>query len=122
MSTNSPLSPSRSVESGLDKTPMRRGANVKNDDWVFATPEKPSLNSSKNNRKVLGSIERGLDKMKNMLTPRKHRHSSNGEGPGTVHRYLKEVDCSSGQFKSAKLKYIQRIHYKCTKFLHNTAK
>ena len=84
MSTNSPLSPSRSVESGLDKTPMRRGANVKNDDWVFATPEKPSLNSSKNNRKVLGSIERGLDKMKNMLTPRKHRLSSNGDGPGTV--------------------------------------
>ena len=84
MSSNSPLSPSRSVESGLDKTPMRtRGANVKTDDWVFATPEKP-IGSSKNNRKVLGSIERGLDKMKNMLTPRKHRLSSTGEGPAIV--------------------------------------
>jgi len=31
----------------------------------------------KKDRKVLGSIERGLDKMKNMLTPRKHE---------TVHR------------------------------------
>jgi hypothetical protein len=65
MSSNSPLSPSRSVESGLDKTPMRRGGNTKNDDWVFATPEKP-IGSSKNlnaNRKVMGSIERGLDKV-----------------------------------------------------------
>ena len=69
MSSNSPLSPSRSVESGLDKTPARRGIGIgssKNDDWVFATPEKP-IGSSKNlngNRKVLGSIERGLDKVK----------------------------------------------------------
>ena len=88
MSSNSPLSPSRSVESGLDKTPMRRG-NAKNDDWMFATPEKPATGSIKlstvaSNRKVLGSIERGLDKMKNMLTPRKHRLSSTGDGPAIV--------------------------------------
>jgi hypothetical protein len=41
------------VESGLDKTPLRRKA----DDWVFATPEKPPL-SNKNaasNRKVCSS-------------------------------------------------------------------
>jgi len=85
--SNSPLSPSRSVESGLDKTPMKRG-NIKNDDWVFATPEKPvGSNKASNmasNRKVLGSIERGLDKMKNMLTPRKHRLSSTGDGPAIV--------------------------------------
>ncbi len=62
------MSPSRSVESGLDKTPKKR--TTKNDDWVFATPEKPISNNKANNRKVLGSIERGLDKMKNMLTPR----------------------------------------------------
>ena len=62
---NSPLSPSRSVDSGLNKK-----------EWVFATPEKP-VGGYKKDRKVLGSIERGLDKMKNMLTPRKHE---------TVHR------------------------------------
>jgi hypothetical protein len=64
-SENSPLSPSRSVDSGLNKK-----------EWVFATPEKP-VGGYKKDRKVLGSIERGLDKMKNMLTPRKHE---------TVHR------------------------------------
>jgi len=60
---NSPLSPSRSVDSGLNKK-----------EWVFATPEKPIGGHHKKDRKVLGSIERGLDKMKNMLTPRKHGH------------------------------------------------
>merc|ERR1719510_455087 len=59
---NSPLSPSRSVDSGLNEK-----------EWVFATPEKP-IGGHKKDRKVLGSIERGLDKMKNMLTPRKHGH------------------------------------------------
>ena len=33
------------------------------------------------------------------------------------HRYLIEVDCSLGQFKSAKLK-----HKECTKIFHNNAK
>ena len=65
---NSPLSPSRSMDSGLNNT-------KKANDWVFATPEKPISKASSihSNRKVLGSIERGLDKMKNMLTPRKGR-------------------------------------------------
>ena len=36
---------------------------------------------------------------------------------GWVHKYLIRVDCSSGQFKSAKLKGKE-----CTKFLHNIAK
>jgi hypothetical protein len=80
LSSHSPLSPSRSVESGLDKTPLRR----KQDDWVFATPEKPFNKNAASNRKVLGSIERGLDKMKTMLTPRKHRLSSASEGPAVV--------------------------------------
>jgi hypothetical protein len=50
---------------------------------VFATPERPigSGNLKNSNRKVLGSIERGLDRMRNMLTPRRHRHSSSDGGP-----------------------------------------
>ena len=67
--SNSPLSPSRSMDSGLNqgsilnkqkKTVTREGS-----DWVFATPEKPapiSKSGSISNRKVLGSIERGLGK------------------------------------------------------------
>ena len=50
---------------------MDSGLNKK--EWVFATPEKP-VGGYKKDRKVLGSIERGLDRMKNMLTPRKHSH------------------------------------------------
>lgn len=56
---------------------------------MFATPERPSnsgsfnSSASKKNRMVFGSIERGLDKMKNMLTPRKHRYASS-EGPALV--------------------------------------
>ena len=34
------------------------------------------------NRKVLGSIERGLDKMKNMLTPRKGGGGRHGSSDG----------------------------------------
>jgi len=83
--TNSPLSPSRSMDSGLNQGPafMKQKRNVAREggDWVFATPEKPapiSKSGSISNRKVLGSIERGLDKVKNMLTPRKGRGSSSG--------------------------------------------
>ena len=82
VAANSPLSPSRSMDSGLN-TPKPK----LNNDWVFATPEKPiSKSSSVSNRKVLGSIERGLDKMKNMLTPRKGRGSEGGPsmGPAVV--------------------------------------
>ncbi len=70
---NSPLSPSRSVDSGLNKK-----------EWVFATPEKPIGGFKKDHRKVLGSIERGLDKMKNMLTPRKHASYEAAARPNVV--------------------------------------
>ncbi len=98
---NSPLSPSRSVDSGLNnsgaapgvggpRTPKSKGGGGR--DWVFATPERPSsgsggggLGSGKGSSKnVLGSIERGLDKMKNMLTPRRSRHSSSDPRPALV--------------------------------------
>ncbi len=89
--THSPLSPSRSMDSGLNSgTPKKgnRASAIKggNDDWVFATPDRPvssgggSGAGARSNRKVFGSIERGLDRMKNMLTPRKHRLSSSSEG------------------------------------------
>ena len=83
--SNSPLSPSRSVDSGLNNEPKtpRYAQKIARDDWVFATPDRPLGSSGKNNRKVFGSIERGLDKVKNMLTPRKHRLSSS-EGPALV--------------------------------------
>ena len=86
---NSPLSPSRSMDSGLnDKlTPKKNKSAAVRDDWIFATPDRPISSAggsgAKSNRKVFGSIERGLDKMKNMLTPRKHRHSSS-DGPSLV--------------------------------------
>ena len=86
---NSPLSPSRSMDSGLnDKlTPKKHKSAALRDDWIFATPDRPISSGggsgAKSNRKVFGSIERGLDKMKNMLTPRKHRHSSS-DGPSLV--------------------------------------
>lgn len=95
-STNSPLSPSRSMDSGLNSTPVGRHHqqqqqqhqhkkqlhHQQGDDWVFATPERPLGKGSGQlgNRRVLGSIERGLDKMKNILTPRKSRLNSLGGG------------------------------------------
>ncbi len=86
---DSPLSPSRSMDSGLNNSSAPRTPN-KTNDWVFATPERPiSGSGSRNsNRKVFGSIERGLDKMRNMLTPKvkggRHSSSSSGDGPALV--------------------------------------
>jgi hypothetical protein len=67
--SNSPLSPSRSMDSGLNQgaafNKQRKHINREGSDWVFATPEKPapiSKSGSVSNRKVLGSIERGLGK------------------------------------------------------------
>ena len=91
----SPLSPSRSVDSNINNinninaTPTNnkypaagKKSAANNRDWVFATPERPSPKSSK---KVFGSIERGLDRFKNILTPKKHRNSSSGDpGPSLV--------------------------------------
>ncbi len=110
MAANSPLSPSRSVDSGLNTSGAKGGATVpagvrtpksrgkSNNDWVFATPERPvgggfgsgggganGMGSGKApGKNVLGSIERGLDKMKNMLTPRRSRHSSSDSRPALV--------------------------------------
>ena len=68
------LSPSKSLDQGIN---------------VLGTPGTPhragmpgQTTPSKSSKKVFGSIERGLDKMKNMLTPRKRLNSS--EGPVTV--------------------------------------
>ena len=44
----------------------------------------------------------------------------NKNKPGSNHRYLIEIDCSSGKFKSGNLEdkeYTKK--YKCTKFSHN---
>lgn len=95
MQKESPLSPSRSMDSGLNeqqgpKTPKyTKKSGRLNDDWIFATPDRPigaraSGSGAKSNRKVLGSIERGLDKMKNMLTPRKSRVHSYSDTPALV--------------------------------------
>jgi maternal embryonic leucine zipper kinase len=85
------LSPSKSMDSGMnDLSVTPKGS-------VFATPNRPPLhahnsNSSngsagpvtpKSSKKVFGSIESGLNKMKNMLTPRKRANSSDS-GPVVV--------------------------------------
>ena len=71
---NGVLSPSKSLDHGMN---------------VLGTPGTPrgttvsgQTTPSKSSKKVFGSIERGLDKMKNMLTPRKRLNSS--DGPVTV--------------------------------------
>ncbi|QQP38113.1 Non-specific serine/threonine protein kinase, partial [Caligus rogercresseyi] len=70
------LSPCRSVDSGLNG---RESESSRDNNWVFATPDKPLKPV---NRKVFGSIERGLDKVKNMLTPKKARNMSNDSSGG----------------------------------------
>ncbi|KAK3884528.1 hypothetical protein Pcinc_011201 [Petrolisthes cinctipes] len=64
------LSPSRSMDSGLNggfATPLNsRYMTPGGDDWGW-TPDRTPRSS----RKVLGSIEKQLDKMRNMLTPRR---------------------------------------------------
>ena len=67
--SNSPLSPSRSMDSGLNQgttfNKQKKLVTREGSDWVFATPEKPvpiAKSGSISNRKVLGSIERGLGK------------------------------------------------------------
>jgi len=80
------LSPSKSLDRGMNDlgpnshTPKKSGGQTE----YFATPNRPGgpLTPSKNSSGVFGSLERGLDKMKNMLTPRKSRGA--GDGPVTV--------------------------------------
>ncbi|KAF0298863.1 Maternal embryonic leucine zipper kinase [Amphibalanus amphitrite] len=82
------LSPSRSVESALDpafKTPQRRPRPQSEN---FRTPDCGSKSSAVprtpiSGRKVFGSIEKGLDKMKNMLTPRKRTQMA-GDRPALI--------------------------------------
>ena len=72
------LSPSKSMDSGMNELSVTPKGSI------FATPSRPPLHGSnagggsgpvtpKSSKKVFGSIERGLDKMKNMLTPRRGR-------------------------------------------------
>jgi len=82
------LSPSKSLDRGINDlapnshTPKKGSGGGQTD--YFATPNRPGapLTPSKNSSGVFGSLERGLDKMKNMLTPRKSRGA--GDGPLTV--------------------------------------
>jgi len=74
------LSPSKSLDQGINMagTPGKQGSHY------FATPAARGQQTtpSKSGKKVFGSLERGLDKMKNMLTPRKRLNSC--DGPVTV--------------------------------------
>ena len=75
------LSPSKSLDQGMNVlgTPGNKTGNNE----YFATPSaKGQTTPSKSSKKVFGSIEKGLDKMKNMLTPRKRLNSC--DGPVTV--------------------------------------
>jgi len=80
------LSPSKSMDTGmneLEKTPSRKTPGHNGD--YFATPSSrhgQAVTPGKSSKTVFGSLERGLDKMKNMLTPRKRLNSS--DGPVTV--------------------------------------
>jgi len=78
--TDTVLSPSKSLDQGMNVcgTPKKSSGSE-----YFATPSsKGQTTPSKSSKKVFGSIERGLDKMKNILTPRKRLNSC--EGPVTV--------------------------------------
>jgi maternal embryonic leucine zipper kinase len=78
---DSVLSPSKSLDQGMNMAGTPGNKTGQND--YFATPAaKGQTTPSKSNKKVFGSLERGLDKMKNMLTPRRRLNSS--EGPVTV--------------------------------------
>ena len=57
----------------LNRTPVKSGTS-NGSEW-FVTPTSKPLDRTPNkggtsSKKVFGSLERGLDKMKNMLTPR----------------------------------------------------
>ncbi|XP_066974085.1 maternal embryonic leucine zipper kinase-like [Macrobrachium rosenbergii] len=76
----SKLSPSRSVDSGLNcefLSPSRNRYLISSEDWAN-TPERTPRSS----RKMFGSIEKSLDKMRNMLTPR--RRLGSNQGPSVV--------------------------------------
>ncbi|KAK2726409.1 maternal embryonic leucine zipper kinase-like [Artemia franciscana] len=71
------LSPSRSMDSVLDdlcKTPLKRIANDPVDSWIAAaqTPQRTGAGPM-SGKKMFGSIERGIDKMRSLLTPSRKR-------------------------------------------------
>jgi len=85
------LSPSRSAEFGLEaafktpqKTPQRSRPRPQSEN--FRTPDCSGKHQPPrtpiSGRKVFGSIEKGLDKMKNMLTPR--RRGDRADGPALI--------------------------------------
>ncbi|XP_023220940.1 maternal embryonic leucine zipper kinase-like isoform X1 [Centruroides sculpturatus] len=88
------LPPSQTVDDSLSciqtcLTPLNATGDKSN--WssletVLKTPvvSMPSTPKESSARKVFGSIEKGLDKMKTMLTPRKRLGSSNGGRPRKV--------------------------------------
>merc|ERR1719187_2956225 len=78
---NNALSPSKSMDSGMNDLSQSPAVKA-NNEW-FATPDKKHASQQKESRRVFGSIERGLDKVKNMLTPRRRMSSRDG-GPATV--------------------------------------
>lgn len=73
------MSPSRSVDSGLNdiSTPTKNRylgpSGIGNEEVFGRTPGTP-----RSSRKVFGSIEKSLDKMRNMLTPRRRLNSDTG--------------------------------------------
>ncbi|KAK4020678.1 hypothetical protein OUZ56_002633 [Daphnia magna] len=74
---HSKLSPSRSMDSALDdisKTPATpRSSRVNDENRWMDTPERSGVAGSKSARKMFGSIERGLDRVRLMLTPRRRQ-------------------------------------------------
>lgn len=86
-----PMSPSRSTDTAAMltqfKTPMRRPHPQSEN---FRTPDRPVPTASipprtpLSGRKVFGSIEKGLDRMRNMLTPRKRGLARSDDGPAVI--------------------------------------
>ncbi|KAL7636620.1 UNVERIFIED_CONTAM: hypothetical protein RMT77_013397 [Armadillidium vulgare] len=66
------LSPSRSMDSGLDgyNTPSKMKNIHGSDEWSMSNTNTPER-TPRSSRKMFGSIEKSLDKMRNMLTPRR---------------------------------------------------
>ncbi|XP_037083882.1 maternal embryonic leucine zipper kinase-like [Pollicipes pollicipes] len=80
------LSPSRSVESALDptfKTPQRSRPRPQSENFRTPDCKLPVPRTPLSGRRVFGSIEKGLDKMKNMLTPRK-RAATTADKPALI--------------------------------------
>jgi len=114
---HSKLSPSRSVDSALDditKTPVTPRRMNDENRWID-TPERGNNGGSKSARKVFGSIERGLDRVRLMLTPRRrqlNRHSdadASSTGPNVVsNKALYNVSTTSSKNPDYVLEELRR--------------